>query len=131
MIGEKIVIQFSTLEKAHATIVKIFKSKLPGDISYWLDRNIKNIQKEVKEIDKEKMKLVKQYGVYIPKENKYFIAPDNEKFKEEYKKIGERKIEIVINKIEISKLHSLQLSPEEIGLIDFMICENHKIFVCH
>ena len=120
-----------TILNGMASLSTLSQEKLPISISYQISKNISKLNNELKIYNEERQKLINKYGKK-DENDKLIIGDKNEiTFKEECKIDWNRDFsellsienEIDIAKISIDSLEGIELSPNEIMSIEFMIEE--------
>jgi hypothetical protein len=107
----------------------VSQKQLPVKVSYAIAKNIAKIDSELKVYEKERQKLIEQYAEKN-KENKIISDKDgNVKFKDieawnkDIKELLDIENEIEIHKFKFEELANIQISAEELRVIDYMIEE--------
>ena len=57
----------------------------------------------------------------------YHLDPENMEFRKEYDDLMKKEVEAVVNKIELKHFASVKLTVTEVGVLDFMICEDKAL----
>lgn len=115
------------------TLNMLSNRQLPVKVSYALAKNLSVINKELKIVDGEKQKLIKDYALKDesgnPKtEGNKILFPDQEKeneCNEKYNELLDIETEIKIRTVNITELlnSNLEFSPAELIELDFMLVE--------
>jgi hypothetical protein len=100
---------------------------LPIKASYWISKLAKKVEKEFREFEEARMKLIKKYAQtdanmqLITKDNRYQFGKNQEAFDTEFKELGNMEIELDVNKIPISLFGDSQVSPSVMYAIEQFI----------
>lgn len=97
---------------------KINKEAFSAKVSYFIQRNLKNINNEFLNFSDTRLKLFEKYGEKI--EESYRILPEKiEKFTKEMNELITQEIELDIIQVSLDEF-DCKLSPEEMSKIDWM-----------
>lgn len=89
-------------------------------VSYKIQRNLKQIQNEIDEINKIKKELIDKYSEDLEDKKKFIPENKIEKINKELQDLLEEEIELDILKINIDEF-ILDISPNELSKIEWMI----------
>lgn len=107
--------------------------QLPVKVSYAIAKNINSINKELKIVDGEKQKLIKDYALKnehgeVKTEGDKILFPSDEKeneCNEKYNELLDIEVDLDVRGINIDELlnSNVEFSPGELMELDFMILE--------
>lgn len=88
--------------------------------AYWIGRNADILFREIQQIEKQRIALVKKYG--IEDEKKRVKVPEEkvEDFKKELDSLLDTEIKVDIKPISISSLGDRTMKPADLVALDFM-----------
>lgn len=108
----------------------IAKKQLPVKVSYAIAKNISKIEKELKIYEKERLKLLEKYAVkdkdgkVVIEKNKIKIDENKrDSWEKEINELLEIEVDINMHKFKLEYLDNLNMSAEELVLLDYMIEE--------
>ncbi|UBK38687.1 hypothetical protein KLF44_04545 [Clostridium perfringens] len=111
-------------------LAELRSRKLPIKVSYAIAKNISKIEKELKFYNDGRSKIISEYclrkqdGSLKITDGKYDIDPKRiESFNKEIDELQEIEVEIDIHKFNIALLENIEMTPDELIKIDFMIEE--------
>lgn len=102
---------------------------LPVRASFYISKNVKELQKSLETYDEEKKKLMKKYcklkedGSLDVKKDGTVDIIDTENWNKDMKELMALETDVNIAKLNINDFGNATLTANEIGLIDFMIAE--------
>lgn len=108
----------------------IAKKQLPVKVSYAIAKNISKIEKELKIYEEERLKLLEKYAVkdedgkVVIEKNKIKIDENKrDSWEKEINELLEIEVDINMHKFKLEYLDNLNMSAEELVLLDYMIEE--------
>lgn len=118
-------LRFSQIRVAQMSIPKLLQKELSdAKAAYWIQKNARKLESEIIEIEKDRIKLVKTYGVFDAKANKWDV-PDNKRveFDRKFEELMNTEVDVEIIPISLDSLKDAKLSPMDMSSIEFMIKE--------
>ncbi|NOW84272.1 hypothetical protein B0H39_003184 [Clostridium beijerinckii] len=107
--------------------------QLPVKVSYAIAKNINSINKELKIVDSEKQKLIKDYALKnehgeVKTEGNKILFPSDEKeneCNEKYNELLDIEVDLDVREVNVNELlnSNVEFSPSELIELDFMILE--------
>ena len=126
--GDKQMIKIQLLELQSITggLNDISSKVIPVKASYWIGKLIKKLEKEIKDFEEARMKLVDQYGMkdkdgqLIIEKNQYVIE-DKASFDKEFNELQSTEIEIDFPPIALSSFKDAEVTPGSMLVLDKFI----------
>ncbi len=109
------------LLSAQPALEKISQSKMPGKLAYTISRNLRLVVQELTDYDRARINLLSQYGTLNEEKNIYELNGNKEIFEGEMAELLKTEVHIALHKINLANLDSLELTPGECLLLDWMI----------
>ena len=108
---------------AAGVLQKLSTTKLPIKVAYTLKRNIDRLNKPFKLINEQRVELVKKYGEPMKdKPEEFIVSPEKrEEFFKEFNELMDFEEEVDIRKLTIDELGDVEITPEELSIIEFML----------
>jgi hypothetical protein len=125
MVGELITIKYGQIEAIRNVVSKLFQQSLPVDVQYWLRRNVVSISQATKPYEEERIALIMEIGVKDQDSDSYLVDPENEQIKE----FMNKEVQVMINKIDVSKMTKANLTQAEFNVISFLLDEEKLVKV--
>lgn len=104
--------------------------KLPVKVSYAIAKNINKVDRELKDYNKEREKILKECclkdeeGDLKIEDGNYSIDPEKmDKWNKDMKDLQDIKVEIDAHTFKLEELNGHEMAPNELMCIDFMIEE--------
>jgi hypothetical protein len=125
MVGESITVKYGQIEAIRNVVSKLFQQSLPVDVQYWLRRNVVSISQATKPYEEERIALIMEIGVKDQDSDSYLVDPENEQIKE----FMNKEVQVMINKIDVSKMTKANLTQAEFNVISFLLDEEKLVKV--
>jgi hypothetical protein len=126
----KIKVSLKEIKQAEPALLKIIKTSLPVKVSYWISKNIKPIEAELKLIEEKRIELVKKYAIDKDgKPIKQGVPADKMMdFQKDFMSLLDEVVEIEFNPIKMKDIENdVKLSSEEVLFLDkFVVIENNE-----
>jgi sulfatase maturation enzyme AslB (radical SAM superfamily) len=104
-----------------AVLQKVINCSLPAKVSYNIMRNLKKVEHELKPFEESRLRLVQKYGK-PDDDGKVSVTDENiSEFYKEVSSLLDEEVEVDIRQIGIEQLEGVNLTPNEIQFIDFII----------
>lgn len=106
--------------------------QLPVKVSYAIAKNINTIDKELKIVEEEKMKLIREYALKDEHgnakiENNVYIFPEGkeDECNKKYNELLDIEVELEIRDVNVNELlnSNIDFTPGELIELDFMLTE--------
>jgi len=115
-------VKLRKLWDSQKAIMKVASKDLPIKLAYWVGRDVDRVERELRDINKSRVELVKKFGKEDEKKKTWTVTPENaEVFEKEFEAFLETEVEVDIKQFEIEEFSSIQLSGEECNAINFML----------
>lgn len=117
-------ITLGDLRDSQPALNVLIDKELDITTAFKLSKAVKIIDKELKDLEEFRMKLIKKYGIYDDKQKAFTVKEDNQpKFYEEFGKLLDTKVDIKFTKISIKDLGDIKITAKQLALLDPFIKE--------
>jgi hypothetical protein len=106
-----------------SSLGKLITQDLPIKSSYWINKQVRKLEKETEEINVQHKKLVEKYGEKQKDGNLQVsqFSPKFQAFQKEFNKFLETEVELEIQPIKFEYFEEAKLSPADFINLDWLI----------
>ena len=117
-------ISLGNLRDSRPALNVLMDKELDITTAFKLSKLVKIVDKELKDLEDFRMKLIKKYGVYDDKKKAFTVKGDNQpKFYEEFGKLLDTKVEIKFTKLSFKDLGDIKITAKQLSLLDHFVKE--------
>ncbi len=105
---------------------KVTGQDLDGVVSWKINKNMKEVTDLFKEMEKKRISLIEKHAKLNEETNNYDYNSDKdrEEFSKKYTKELNKEVPVEVKLLDFDDLRQLEITPAEIGLIEWMITED-------
>ena len=103
-----------------SSLSKLITQDLPVKSSYWINKQVQKLQKEMDEIEIQRKKLIEKYGEK-QKDGTLQVIKKIKELTDEFNKFLETETEIDIQTIKFEYLEDAKMSPADFINLDWLI----------
>lgn len=117
-------ISLGDLRDARKALDVIFNQELDITMAFKLSKLLKTVDKELKDLEDFRLKLIQKYGEQDKEKNMFAVKGANEvKFYAEFGKLLDTSVDIKFTKIPLKDLAGVKITPNELALLEPFIKE--------
>lgn len=113
------------LVSAVPSIQALANTKLPVKTSYRVGKIINALQPELEDYEKQRQKLIQQYGKLSEDGTQYLFEGENAvKFQEKINEILDEDLTLIFPKLSLEDLGNIEIEPAHLAALDGFIIED-------